>query len=76
MTFVIRSLVVACLATLVGITLITSQDIVCPKPRYKMIGNSPDGRQIVVFDSCLGMVYVTPVIGAPPAVQKQKDIEV
>lgn len=77
MTFTVRALAVAALATLVALTSLRAYDNVCPKPRFTQIGNTPDGRVIVVFDACLGVAYATPVIGLqPPPVQKQKDIEV
>ena len=63
MKFLVRSLVIAVLATLVGLTYLTQYGLLCPSPRFEVIGNTSDGKAIAVFDSCLGMAYATPIAG-------------
>lgn len=61
--FFARAILVTALAIVVYLTVAANEDVRCPLDRFKMIGNTTDGKAIIVFDACLGMAYATPVAG-------------
>lgn len=62
--------VVAALAAF-GLTLATfAYMTACPNPRYAVIGASPDGTKIVIFDGCTGLAHVQTI--QPPSASLHK----